>query len=140
MGLTVKSVDGGLGAHLLLHDSLDDKQFYDGLISFFSQEAFTAYRYALVQFTPDLKMNLSVSTVRSISIACLKASRENPDVTLAFVAPKNLHYGLVRMWTAFSDGISWEVMVCRDCQSAENWLVHRACKRWKLDSISLRCC
>jgi len=139
MGLTINDIDGGLGAHLLLHDSLNDSQFYNGLTTFFSQEAFLSYRYALVQFTPDLKMNLSVSTVRSISRACLTASNRNPDVTLALVAPRNLHYGLVRMWAAFSDGISWEVMVCRDCPKAENWLVDRACKRWKLDSISLRC-
>lgn len=139
MGLTITDVDGGLGVHLLLHDSLNDQQFYDGLVRFFAQESFASYRYCLVQFTPDLKMNLSVRTVRAISNACLKASSVNPDVVLVFVAPKNLHYGLVRMWAAFSDGISWEVTVFRACQKAEVSLAERVTKKLQLDSISLKC-
>lgn len=139
MGLVITDVDGGRGAHLLCHDSLNDQQLYDGLVDFFTSAAFVSYRYGLVEFTPDLSMTLSVTTVRLISSACITASGVNPDVLLAFVAPKTLHFGLVRMWAAFSEGISWEVMVSRNCFKAEKWLAKRALERWHFNTISLKC-
>jgi hypothetical protein len=51
---------------------------------------------------------------------CLQAVQHAPKV--AVVAPRDLSYGLARMYDMYSEGIPWQFVVFRDVEAALAWL------------------
>ena len=52
---------------------------------------------------------------------------------MAIVAPRDLEYGLSRMWQAFVEDNGWETMVFRSREQAEEWVREKVSQNFSTD-------
>ena len=54
-------------------------------------------------------------------------------IAVAIVAPRDLEYGLSRMWQAFVENNGWETMVFRSREKAEEWVREKVSQNFSTD-------
>jgi hypothetical protein len=79
-------------------------------------------------------MNISSDEIRSVVEQNKRiAAVSYPGVIIAVAAPRDLGYGLSRMWEILMDQIGWETMTFRSRSEADDWIRLRAKEKFNLD-------
>ena len=78
-------------------------------------------RIFLSDFTDVTETRLGDLDVRSLTVNYKEASSDNPDVIAVAVVPRDLLYGLGRMWEVYveSTDIPWKVEIVRTREEAQ---------------------
>ena len=127
MSVTIRVLDGGLGALEVGTGTVDGLQLMQAQAEFLTDERKAKLRYWLTDFS-------GVETSRTTSdqvlqLADSQSQRESamPDVVVAIVARLEVSFGMVRMWQLRLDarGTLWETRVFRTRPEAEDWLRER---------------
>jgi len=69
----------------------------------------------------EAQFDLSSSDVREIAEFILARQREEPPERMAFVAPRDVDFGMARMFEAFRDDSRTAFRVSRDYDEALSW-------------------
>jgi len=138
MPVEVKYLDGGIGFGLTVRKDLTGDKLIDAVKRFYlSEESLRKNKYGLVDYTPVENINLSRDDVSIIAELTNKASKIAPDRIVAVVASEDACFGLSRMWEMLSEESSWEKMIFRIKDDAEEWLKKRVNEKFNID-ITLR--
>jgi hypothetical protein len=78
--------------------------------------------YWLVDLTGVTELQLSGQDFRDIVTIDRRLARRMPAAAVAVVAPKDVAFGLARMWEILADDIGWPTGVFRDVREAEAWI------------------
>ncbi len=79
--------------------------------------------FALVDHTPAEHTDYTIADVRALARWDHALSNHTrKGIAVAVVAPKDLQYGLARMWEALVEVTGWETMVFRSRSCAEAWI------------------
>ena len=125
MPIQVKYLDNGLGVMFIGEQMVtgDDIISANGEV-FSSEERMKNYKYGFIDYSIVSHLSVSNSEIESMVSQQMKVTEFIPDAVLAFVAKKDLEFGLTRMWEIIAEntGLQWETMVFRDRGKAEIWI------------------
>ena len=132
MPVTVTDTDGGLGNILRAWGHISGPEFVKAMSDHYAQpgEKFGAYRYGLSDFSEVASFGLSGEGVRSVARMSVDLAREHPDPVVTVIAPRDMIYGLARMFEILSNEAEWEISVFRDRSEAVAWTRDRVLERF----------
>ncbi len=79
-------------------------------------------RFSLIDNRAVTKNTTTSEEIRMIADFCIEASKNTPKHIVAVVAPKDISFGLGRMWQTLSEETSWSIGIYRDMASAEDFI------------------
>jgi len=120
MPLEIKYIDNGLGALFSGSGVVTGQELTN--INEFESEEYNKCKYWLYDFSETEIFDVSSEEIKTVASQDLSEAKEDPDIIGAVVAPKDLIYGLVRMWEIYSEKTGWNVMVLRSRAEAETWI------------------
>jgi len=99
-----------------------------------SPEKLKQVKYILVDLTLVDALNLPYRDMELIAQGDMRlAQNATPGVLCAVAAPRDLGFGLARMWQVLAEKTKWETMVLRSRAEAEAWIRERAHEKFGLD-------
>jgi hypothetical protein len=88
--------------------------------------------FVLVDQTDAMLDEFSAGDVQALVKLDRTLSRyTSKGILVAIVVARNLEYGLARMWETLIEGSSWETMIFRSRQKAEDWIRQRAAEKFE---------
>ena len=89
----------------------------------------------IIDYSVVSDLSASNSEIEHMVSQQKKASEFIPNAVLAFVAKKDLEFGLTRMWEIIAEnsGIKWDTMLFRDKEKAEIWIKDRMREKYNID-------
>ena len=125
------------GAGVIYHcqgDMTIDDFFQAGIAFLAFPEEIKKWRYAIIDLTSVGTMKINSDDIRTVveqnkRIAALAI----PGAILAVASPKDLGYGLSRIWEVLMEQIGWETMTFRSRPEADAWIRQRAKQKFSLD-------
>jgi len=135
MSITIEGRQDGIGIIYHCHGDMTIDDFFQAGMGFLTNpEEIKKWRYTIIDLTSVGTMNISSDEIRSVVEQNKRlAAIAHPGVILAVAAPKDLGYGLSRMWEILMDQIGWETMTFRTRPEAETWIRQRAKQKFDLD-------
>ena len=135
MPISIEGRQDGAGVIYYCHGDMTIDDLFQAGIGFLAfPEEIKNWRYTIIDLTSVAAMQLSSDDIRSVVEQNRRiAAIANPGVLLAVAAPKDLGYGLARMWEIFMEQIGWETMTFRSRPEAESWIRQRAKEKFNLD-------
>jgi len=80
-------------------------------------------RYQIVDLTSVKNVVMSNEDIQKIAHQDMDAEKSLGQIAIAVVAIKDLHFGLSRLWEAYSGTSGIRTMVFRDMVSAQEWIL-----------------
>jgi len=134
MPIEIKYLDNGIGFGLTVLQDLTGDKLLDAVKKFYlSEESLRKNKYGLVDYTPVGDIRVSVQDISVIAELTRQASKIAPDRIVAVVASEDASFGLSRMWEMLSGESSWEKMVFRSRDDAEEWLKKRVSEKFNIN-------
>lgn len=125
MKFTLKYTKDNMGQINLFAGSVNHDDFINAYKARFSDlEKFKNLRYIISDFTDVSDFDVSIDTVKILSSIANTNAKYNRNLYVAGVHPRDLIYGLGRMWQAYSDDdtTGWVTKSFRERHEAEKWL------------------
>ena len=120
MPVQVQTLDGGLGLYFYPVGVLTVKEVLPALD--IPENILRAARYSLIDMAGIQATDLTGAHVRRIVARDRENVSTNPDIVQAFLAPKELPFGLGRMYSALSEPGGWPTAAFRHRMDAEQWI------------------
>jgi hypothetical protein len=136
MPIQVKYLDNGIGIMFVGVGIVTGDDIINANMEVFSsEEKMKNYKYGFIDYSVVSHLNASTSEIEHMTSQQLKASEFIPNAVLAFVATKDLEFGLTRMWEMIAEntGLQWETMAFRNREKAEIWLKDRIREKYSID-------
>ena len=136
MPIQVKYLDNGIGVMFIGEGVVTGGDTIGANMEVFSsKERMKKFRYGFIDYSFVSHLSVSNSEIESMVSQQMKVSELIPDAVLAFVAKKDLEFGLTRMWEIIAEntGLQWETMVFRNRGKAEMWIKDRVLKKYNID-------
>ncbi len=77
---------------------------------------------AIFDLTQMLFDNITSDFLRSLQIRAEKYSDKRFGAKTAYVCPKDLQFGMIRMWAVYVDSLPVEIMITRSMDEALSWV------------------
>ncbi len=138
MPIEFKYLDNGIGFGFTARGNFSGKELI-GVASnaYRSGKILRKNKYGIIDYSSVERFDVSNSDVQRIAELSVEASKIAPDRIIAVIANDDLSYGCSRMWEFLSSEISWDRMVFRLKNEAEEWLKKRVMEKFNL-SITIR--
>ncbi len=135
MPITFERRQGGVGVIYNCHGDMTIDDFFQAGIAFLGlPEEIKKWRYCVIDLSSVGAMNISSDDIRAVvELNKRIAAIAQPGALLAVASPKDLGYGLSRVWEVLMEEIGWETMTFRSRPEAELWIRQRAKEKFNLD-------
>jgi len=135
MPIRIEIRQAGAGVILDWSGSLKLSDFHEVQTRFLtSSEKLKQVKYILVDLTFVDTLNVPYRDMELIAQGDMRlAQNATPGVLFAVAAPRDLGFGLARMWQVLAEKTKWETMVLRSRAEAEAWIRERAHEKFGLD-------
>ena len=136
MPIEVKYLDNGIGVMFIGEGFVTGDDIINSNREVFSsEERMKNYKYGFIDYSIVSHLSVSNSEIEYMVSQQMKASEFIPDAVLAFVAKKDLEFGLTRMWEIIAEntGLQWETMIFRNRGKAEIWIKDRIREKYNID-------
>lgn len=120
MPITVKVTDKGLGFLMKGEGLVTGKEILDGIDErFSSEEKIRRYVYGISDYTEVEDIEMSGADVKLVAEKDMQVAKINPNLVIAIAAPKDIMYGLSRMFEAHAYKTGWVIGVYRSLEEAQ---------------------
>jgi hypothetical protein len=122
MPVRVEYTEDGIGVVLRHEGVATGRELYSSVSLVYNDKRYTNLKYWIgdrtdcTQFLPDYEWQKKIVGLNR------KESSRNPGMLLALVSPKDLTFGMSRMFQTISEGDLFKTEVFRDRDSAEKWI------------------
>ena len=122
MSINLKFTDDKQGIYVTLEGKVTLEDFKVGASEAYSEENIHTQNYQIIDFTNCSSFDLSSSDMQEIAIIDKEASKVNPDIKIAIIAPTDVAFGMSRVYEAYADETGFDIMVFRNSEDVEAWL------------------
>jgi hypothetical protein len=135
MPIDIELLHEGAGVIYNCHGTMTFKDFYDASNGFLEfPEELKKWRYSIIDLTSVEGMNLNYEEVASIVEQNKRlAAIAPPGTLLAVSSPRDLGFGIARMWEALVEQVGWETQTFRSRADAAQWIKKRAKQKFGID-------
>ncbi len=135
MPISIEGRQDGVGVIYNCHGDMTIDDFFQAGMGFLAfPEEIKKWRYCIIDLSSVGAMHINSDDIRTVVEQKKRiAAIAPPGPLLAVASPKDLGYGLSRMWEVLMDEIGWETMTFRSRTEAEFWIRQRAKQKFDLD-------
>jgi len=135
MPIEIEGRQDGLGVIYKCTGVLTIDDFFQAGLGFLAHpEEIKKWRYCIIDLTRVDVMNISSDDIRAVVEQNKRiAAIAPPGAILAVASPKDLGFGLARVWEVLVEEIGWETMTLRSRPEADRWIQERAKQKFDLD-------
>ncbi len=133
--MTIKSTVKGENVGIIhtWSDIITGNDILSLLKPMFSKHTFNEYKYWVTDFTGVTEFAISSDEIRSVVDLDKQAEKVNPNIIIIVIASKDNIFGLSRMWQIMADEISWETLVVRTKEEADDFLKKRLKEKFNIN-------
>src|SRR5439155_10347189 len=134
MPISIEGRQDGAGVIYHCHGDMTIDDFFQAGIGFLAfPEEIKKWRYAIIDLTSVGAMKINSDDIRTVVEQNKRiTSLAHPGPLLAVASPKDLGFGLSRIWEVLMEQIGWETMTFRSRAVAEAWTRQRAKQKFYL--------
>lgn len=134
MPIDIEGRQNGVGVIYNCSGTVTIDDFFQAGIGFLAfPEEIKKWRYCIIDLTSVVAMDIDYKDIRSVVEQNKRIAAIAPAALLAVASPKDLGYGLARVWEALVEQVGWETMTFRSRSAAEAWIKERACQQFGID-------
>ena len=135
MPINIEGRQDGVGVIYNCHGDMTIDDFFQAGIGFLAfPEGIKKWRYCIIDLTSVGAMHINSDHIQIVVEQNKRiAAIAQPGALLAVASPKDLGYGLSRIWEVLMEQIGWETMTFRSRAEAETWIRQRAKLKFGLD-------
>ncbi len=126
MPIELEVLDGGTGLVRKLRGHVTSKELISSIAGFVaSDEDVRRVRYTVFDSSEVESMDdVSSEDIRAIAEVNKRTAQVNPNVLVAHISPKDVVYGLSRMWQMLLEvtDVPWKTQVFRSREEVASWL------------------
>lgn len=132
MPIEIEGRQNGVGVIYNCHGTLTIEDFFRAGAGFLEHpEEIRKWRYCLIDLARVEDMNISSGDIRTVVEQNKRiAALAPPGAVIAVASPKDLGFGLARVWEVFVEEVGWETMTFRSRAEAEAWIGERLLRRF----------
>jgi hypothetical protein len=121
MPIFVKITDGGLGFIMKGEGIITGQELLDAVsYRFASEERIKHYVYGISDYTEVTDSQISSAEVKIVAEKDKKVAAINPNLVIAIAAPKDVMFGLSRMFQVYAEETGWDITVYRNLEEAQS--------------------
>jgi hypothetical protein len=121
MPIFVKITDGGLGFIMKGEGIITGQELLDAVsYRFASEERIKNYVYGISDYTEVTDSQISSAEVKIVAERDKKVAAINPNLVIAIAAPKDVMFGLSRMFQVYAEETGWDITVYRNLEEAQS--------------------
>ena len=138
MPIHIEGRQDGAGVIYNCHGVMTIDDFFQAGIGFLAFPGeIKKWRYCIIDLTYVETMNINPDDIRAVVEQNKRiAELALPGAILAVASPKDLGYGLARMWEVLNEQVGWETRTFRSRSEADQWIQARAKEKFGLDLLS----
>lgn len=110
------------GVEWIYSGTITGKEIIQSNEAIYGDPRFDDLRYQLVDFTRVVDFAVSSKEMRQMAHLDAAASRSNPEIRLAVIAPEKAGRELCQSYLDSSGNLNWRVRVFENRDAAEAWL------------------
>jgi len=135
MPIDIEGRQNGVGVIYNCRGAVTVDDFFQAGLSFLAYpEEIQNWRYSIIDLTAVDSMDISSGDIRAVVEQNKRiAAVAVPGVVLAVASPRDLGYGLSRMWEALMEEVGWETITLRSREEAERWIQERVKQKFGVD-------
>ena len=124
MPISIQTFNNGQGVRTSYSGVVTDDEYFRLVRLYPSMpiEQFRNIRYGLTDLSEVDKLDLSTTKVVEAATISAQTMKQNPSLRIAIAAPKDLVFGMSRIWSAWSDMELEHTALFRSVAEAETWL------------------
>ena len=124
MPVDIYLADHGLGVIMRCSGPISGTDLVNTHVAFINEneKALSAIRYWYSDHSEAEFANFSSNDIRRLSEIAVDLSQINMGVTLAICAPRNLIFGMSRMFGIYAEQTGWLIKIFREQEEAKIWL------------------
>jgi hypothetical protein len=132
MPIEIEGHQNGVGVVYNCRGAVTIDDFFQAGLGFLAYpEEIKKWRYCLIDLTFVEAMNISSTDIQTVVEQNKRiAEVAIPGALLGVASPRDLGFGLSRMWEAFMEEIGWETMTFRSRPQAEDWIRQRMLQKF----------
>lgn len=110
------------GIEAIASEQVSKSDFIDACSEAFNQKNVANQKYQILDFSQCHNFELSSSDINELSRLAINASKINPNIIMAIIAPTDLVFGMSRIFEVYAEESGFNIKVFRDKLEAENWV------------------
>ena len=122
MAIDLKFNDDRTGLEAIASTQVTKSDFMGACSEAFNNTNVVTQKYQILDFSQCTDFELSSDDINSLSQLAINASKINPNVIMAIVAPTDLVFGMSRVYEVYAEESGFKIKVFRNKSEAESWV------------------
>lgn len=122
MPIKVNYVENNCGVILDYSGEVTGNELVSVVTEVFDNDNFTSLKYWIADRTNCLEYDVDASHARTIAFITEINYLRNPNMLLALISPKDVEFGMSRMYQTFSGDRGFNTLVCHNRSEADEWI------------------
>ena len=122
MAIDLKFNDDRTGVEAIASTQVTKSDFMGACSEAFNNTNVVTQKYQILDFSQCTDFELSSDDINSLSQLAINASKINPNVIMAIVAPTDLVFGMSRVYEVYAEESGFKIKVFRNKSEAESWV------------------
>jgi len=110
------------GIEAIASNQVSRSDFIDACSEAFNNKNVVKQKYQILDFSQCTDFELSSNDIDSLSRLAINASKINPNIIMAIIAPSDLVFGMSRVYEVYAEESGFKIKVFREKLQAENWV------------------
>ncbi|HXY24341.1 MAG TPA: hypothetical protein VEI73_06800 [Candidatus Acidoferrum sp.] len=135
MPIDIEGRQNGVGVIYNCRGPVTIDDFFQAGLGFLAYpEEIKKWRYCIIDLSAIESMDISSGDIRTVVEQNKRiAASAVPGIILAVASPRDLGFGLSRMWEVLMEDIGWETITLRSRVEADHWIQERMKQKFGID-------
>jgi len=121
MPVQIKYIQGGIGIEFILSGDVTGVEIIAANKEIYYYDNLSHLKYKFIDKSTCTEYSVTGEEVKIIAEQDKKVSKINRNITVVFVSPTDLQYGMSRMWQVYAAETGFQSKIFNDRKSAEEW-------------------
>ena len=122
MPVQIKYIQGGIGIEFILSGDVTGVEIIAANKEIYYYDNLSQLKYKFIDKSTCTEYCVTGEELKIIAEQDKKASKINRNITVVFVSPTDLQYGMSRMWQVYAAETGFQSKIFNDRKSAEEWI------------------
>ncbi len=122
MPVRIEYTKDGIGVVLCHEGDVTCEELINSISNVYSDERYLRLKYWIGDRTGCTKFLADANCLQRIADLNKKESLRNPGILLALVSPKDIQFGMSRMFQTISDDSLFQTKIFRNLETAKEWI------------------
>jgi hypothetical protein len=122
MPIQINYIQDGIGIEFILSGVVTGEEIVAANKDIYNYENLCRLKYKFIERSMCTEYSVTSEEVKIIAAQDKKASEINRNITIVFVSPTDLQYGMSRVWQAYTTETGFQSKIFKDRKSAEKWI------------------